>query len=409
MDEFRAGWGPLLAAMIGTMCGLITITNYSQGFFVGPVTEEFGWSKAQFFLGFTAMMLAGVITAPLVGTLADKFGACLLGIVGLVGHAVSYVLISLNPGSLALWYASFVLLAILAAGSLPIIWTKVVNGWFVKNRGKAIGITMVGTGLGAMLLPPIIEAVIASAGWRAGYRVVGIGALVFAMPFVLVLFRERQSEPETAGETQNHPMQWGYTVSDAAKQAKFWVLCGVLFLTVFFVVGMLSNFERIMIAEGLDRPTIAGIAAIMGGTVIVGRLMVGALVDRFWAPGVGMFFFSLPIISVLLLLNTDITVVAAVFVAITLGLASGAELDLLSYLTSRYFGTAHYGAIFGVIFAVFSVGAGISPPIFGAVADATGSYDLILTISLGILGFSVLMFLMLGSYPDNSEEEIANA
>ncbi|GAB5486966.1 MAG: MFS transporter [Parasphingorhabdus sp.] len=409
MDEFRKGWGPLLAAMIGTMCGLITLTNYSQGFFVGPVTEEFGWTKAQFFFGFTLMMLAGLVTSPIIGSLADKYGARMLGIAGLIGHSLAYVLISLNPGSLPLWYASFLLLAVLAAGSQPIIWTKVINGWFVKNRGKAIGITMAGTGIGALILPPIVESIIATEGWRAGYRAIGIGAALFALPFIIMLFRE--PKPETSGDWQpTEPVAgWGYTADEAMKDQKFWVLGSVLFLTVFVVVGILANFERILGAEGIDRPTIAGIAAVLGGTVVIGRLLIGVLVDRFWAPGVGIVFFSLPIVAILLLLNIEITPATALFVAVTLGLAAGAELDLLAFLTSRYFGTAHYGAIFGRIFAFFTVGAGIAPPLFGAVADATGGYDRMLTISAGILGLCLVLFMMLGKYPDNAKTELAHA
>ncbi len=53
MNEFKKGWGPLLAATVGMMCGLLTITNYSQGFFVGPVTADLGWSPPEFFFAFT--------------------------------------------------------------------------------------------------------------------------------------------------------------------------------------------------------------------------------------------------------------------------------------------------------------------------------------------------------------------
>ena len=90
MNEFREGWGPLLAATAGTMCGLLTITNYSQAFFVGPVTADLGWTTPQFFLGFALMMCVGMVSGPLVGSLAGRFGIRTLGIVGLVGHAVAY-------------------------------------------------------------------------------------------------------------------------------------------------------------------------------------------------------------------------------------------------------------------------------------------------------------------------------
>mgnify|MGYP003951617413 FL=1 len=106
MNEFKEGWGTLVAAVIGTLCGLITITNYTQGFFVGPVTQEFGWTPPQFFLGFTVMMCAGLLTAPLVGSLAEKIGLKKIGMLGLVGHALGYFLISINNGNFIFWLLS---------------------------------------------------------------------------------------------------------------------------------------------------------------------------------------------------------------------------------------------------------------------------------------------------------------
>ncbi|MEY4849542.1 MAG: hypothetical protein RLZZ563_1282 [Pseudomonadota bacterium] len=401
VNEFRSGWRLLLAATLGTMCGLITVTNYSQGFFVGPVTAEFGWSKAQFFLGFTVMMVTGIVTAPVIGVLADRIGARKLAIAGLIGHALAYVILSLNTGSLVLWYASFVLLAVMGAGSLPIIWTKFVNGWFQVNRGKAIGITMAGTGIGAFLLPPIVQGVIAGHGWRTAYQVIGVGAAVLALPIVLAWLRERSASGTIANAPT--PADWGITPAVALRMRQFWVLGALLFLTVFVVVGILSNFEQMLILGGLGSATIAGLAALMGATVIVGRLLIGVLVDRFWAPGVGIVFFSLPILAILLMLSGDLTTGKAAFVAIAMGLAAGAELDLLSYLTSRYFGTAHYGAIFGRIFAFFTVGAGLAPPVFGGSADANGGYSPVLGVSIAILLACIALFAALGRYPAQSE------
>ena len=221
MNEFRKGWGPLLAATVGTMCGLLTITNYSQGFFVGPVTAEFGWSVPQFFFSFTISSCLGLLTAPIVGSLAMKYGIKRLGIVGLIGHAIAYVLLSFNNGSLTLWYLTFALLAVLAAGSLPIIWTSVLNGWFVKNRGKAVGITMTGTGFGAFLLPPITEFLISNYGWRVAYQGIGIGALVLSLPVVLLLFKENKQTDTNDSRTTNTATSWGMTRAEALRDLPF--------------------------------------------------------------------------------------------------------------------------------------------------------------------------------------------
>ena len=402
MNEFAHGWKPLLAATTGTMCGIFTLTNYSQGFFVGPVTAEFGWSPPQFFLSYTVMMCLGLVTGPIVGSLVKNYGLRGVGISGLIGHSLAYVLLSFNTGSLMLWYLSWALLAILGAGSLPIVWTTVLNGWFEKHRGKAIGITMTGTGLGAFFLPPLVEFVIAEHGWRAAYRTIGLGAMAISVPVVFAMFRENTGAGEDASEGVSRPSSWGMTRSEAMRTQRFWLLGAVLFLTVVVIAGVLSNFPRIMGELGFDRSAIAGIAAVMGITVVFGRLLVGMLVDKFWAPGVAAAFFVLPAVALSLALKGDVSTTQAMVIAILIGLAAGAELDLLAYLTGRFFGPKHYPEIFGAIIAFFTVGAGIAPPLFGAVAQATGGYSTMLTIAVGMLVACIAMFLALGRYPDHS-------
>lgn len=403
MNEIRAGWRPLLAATLGTMCGIFAFTNYTQGFFVGPVTSEFGWTPPQFFLSYTVLMCLGLITGPVIGSLAAKYGIRVLGIIGLIGHAFAYVLISMNNGSLMLWYLSFALLAILSAGSLPIIWTTVLNSWFKEDRGKAIGITMAGTGLGAFLFPPIVEYMISNHGWRAAYQSVAVGAAVLALPFVFAFFKEKDVEEQTEGAAEESSnLKWGYTRKEAMKTYRFWVLGSVLFVTAIVIVGLLSNFARIMTEQGLGRPIIAKVASVMGLTIILGRLLVGFLVDKFWAPGVAASFFVLPTLALMVLLNMDVTVGIAFVIAILIGLAAGAELDLLAYLTSKYFGPANYPMVFGAIFAFFAVGAGLGPPVYGAAAQAAGGYTSVLQISAGLLVLCIVLFLALGKYP--SEE-----
>lgn len=404
MEEFKKGWGPLLAATVGMVCGIMTATNYSQGFFVDVVTAEFGWNRPQFFLSYTVLMCMGLICGPVIGSLAGKYGVRALGIIGLIGHAVGYVILSFNNGSLLMWYSSFAVLAILGAGSLPIIWTAILNDYFVKHRGKAIGITMTGTGIGAFILPPITTFLIDAYGWRTAYQAIGIGALVISLPIVFALFKPKmvknKNEPQHTANAS-----WGLDRGDAMKTKQFWILGAVLFLTVIVIVGLLSNFKPILIGKGLDGGTIAWVASVLGLTIITGRLLVGALIDKFWAPGVAAVIFVMPIIAILLLVMMPGSVLVAVLVALTLGLAAGAELDLLAYLTSKYFGPLYYSRVFGCIFAFFAVGAGIGPPIFGGVGQAHG-YDTILLVSIGVLVLSIILFLLMGKYPE--QEKLKN-
>ncbi|MEM9570392.1 MAG: MFS transporter [Pseudomonadota bacterium] len=403
MSEFKKGWPTLLGAMVGTMCGVQTLTAYTQGFFAEPLTSEFVWSRAQFFLSFSVLQLAGVVTAPIVGALGQRYGLKLIGIIGLIGHAIAYVILAQNNGSLAFFYFSFVLVAVLGAGSLPIVWTSAINNWFVKNRGTAIGITMAGTGLGAFILPPIVVGLTDAYGWRLAYMAIGLGSLAVSLPIILAFFKEGKVEAEDGASTVNEKEKptWGLTRAEAMKTHQFWLLGAVLFFTVLAVGGMLSNFPLIMGEEGLTRQQIAPIAGAMGISVVIGRVTVGILADRFWAPAIGAVVFAIMALGVLTLaISPSISPTVALLIAISIGFAAGAELDLLVYLTGKYFGTRYFSEVFGVVFVFFSIGGGIAGPLYGAVSQAAGSYTNILFATVGVLALSITLFIALGRYPE---------
>ena len=134
-SEFQRGWKILIACILGSACGVMAITFYTQSLYVGPVTEAFGWGRGQFLLSYTILMLLGAAVVPLVGSLIERFGPLKIATFSLIGHAIGYCLLAITPGSLILWYLSFAFLAVIAAGSLPVTWMFVIHKWFFEHRG----------------------------------------------------------------------------------------------------------------------------------------------------------------------------------------------------------------------------------------------------------------------------------
>jgi len=150
----------------------------------------------------------------------------------------------------------------------------------------------------------------------------------------------------------------------------------------------------------MARETAASTTAAIGMAVLLGRLVAGFLVDRYWAPAVAAAFISMPILSILVLIFLPVSLGTAIGAGFTLGLALGAEIDLLGYVTGRYFGSKHFGPVFSGILVFFMFASGLAPAIYGAVFDATGSYNTILWASVIMLSISIALFLSLGKYPD---------
>jgi len=132
----------------------------------------------------------------------------------------------------------------------------------------------------------------------------------------------------------------------------------------------------------------------VGFSTMAGRLISGYLVDRFFAPYVAAFFFTLCVAG-LGLLAAGAAPLAGI---IALGLASGTEIDLIGYMTSRYFGQKRFGQIYGYMFSGFTIGAGLGPMVLGRAYDALHSYVAAFLVFGALMIVATLLLLALGPY-----------
>ena len=124
--------------------------------------------------------------------------------------------------------------------------------------------------------------------------------------------------------------------------------------------------------------------------------MTGFLIDRFFAPYVVATVYTYVAIGCLLLGFYGVDY--ALYAAIALGLAIGAEVDLIGYFTAKYFGLRHYGSIYGTMYSVFSLGAIASPAIAGFIWDSAGNYDMALIIAAFLVFMAIIIGLMLPKF-----------
>ena len=128
-------------------------------------------------------------------------------------------------------------------------------------------------------------------------------------------------------------------------------------------------------------------------------MTTGFLLDRFHPPYVAAFFLSMPIIGCALLVGDVPGLWFIIAAAMFIGLAAGSEVDLVPYLTARYFGLKSYGKLYGWVFVFFYTGVGFGPPFFGRVFDVYGNYDLALNIAMGALVIGAVSIATLGKPP----------
>jgi MFS family permease len=121
--------------------------------------------------------IAVIVCSPAVGLLADHFGVRKVALVSVALFGLSFMAFSLSNGSLTLYYATWASVAVLGTGTLPITWTRAVNNWFDLRKGFALGLCLLGTGLGdraLWLASGLCGDRRAAAADRASGRAVGI-------------------------------------------------------------------------------------------------------------------------------------------------------------------------------------------------------------------------------------------
>ena len=404
-SEFRRGYKPLLGALIGAGCGLSSVCFYTNGVFVAAISEDMNWSRGAIQIGVSIMILIAVITAPTVGWLIDRYGARRIALISLPLFGITLSGMSLVTDQIWTFYAGWAVMSIFAAGTLPITWTKVVNGWFDDFRGMALGLTLAGTGIAATLAPSYVVWLIDIMGWRNAYVALAFTVMAISLPSVYLLFKEPvESQSGMVNQvdatiSKQPVMAAGLSVKEALNGYRFWVLSISLLLVAASISGIITNFVPLLTDKGLSFADAARYAGLIGVSVIGGRLVAGFLMDRLWAPMIAAIFLCMPCLAAFILTTDNISPMLLGLSALIVGLAAGAELDLMAFLVSRYFGLKHYGALYGGIYIFFSIGAGLAPAMFGWTYDMFGHYQAVLYIAAISSMIGACLMLTLGRYP----------
>jgi len=395
--EFRRGWPVLLAAALGTACGASPIPFNAIGPFTRPLADEFGWGRGDIQLALFWFTAAVVLVVPFIGGLADRIGVRKVALGTLALFGITFAALALTPASLVAFYLLWGLMGLLGGGSTPVSWTRAINAWFVHNRGLALALTLMGTGITAAILPSLATWLIEHHGWRTAFVGISLLPLLVALPVAIWLFREPDESEATA--LMAAARSSGVSVGTALRDYRFWVIAGSILCVAIGVGGSITNFQPLLMDRGYTGQEAARVAGVIGVSVIAGRLLAGYLIDRFWAPLVTLPMLALPAVACLLLAQPEVPAATALLSAALIGLAAGAETDLVAYLTARYFGLAHYGRLYGLQYAVFGFASGVSPFLFGKVFDLTGSYQPILIFAAVLFVTGAVSLLTLGRYP----------
>jgi len=308
----------------------------------------------------------------------------------------------LGPSIVTL-YLGFFLMSMASMGTMHVTWTHLVNLWFERNRGLALALVLSGTGLAAMLIPSAVSAVISQWNWQAAFWLLAALPMILVLPLVLAWMKEPARAParkHSESASSAGAVITGASLREGLRNPRFWLLNIALSMVVACVVTLVTNGVPLLRDKGLEAGDAARIFGSFGLSLILGRVVVGYLVDRLWAPGVAAVALGLPALGCLLLGISGANDTGWLVLGVMLvGIGAGAEFDLAAFLVSRYFGMRDYGRLFGIHLGLITLASTLAPWLFGQLYRSTGSYQATLWVCGPMFLFGGLALLSLGRYP----------
>ncbi|KAF3996200.1 MFS transporter [Glaciimonas immobilis] len=403
LTEFKLGWRALLVAIVGVTTSVNATLLYGFGSMVVPLEKAFGWTAAQLQPAIAFLFLGAIISSQVVGWLNKRFGIRRVTLFSLVTLACGFLLLTQIGGSIWTLYLGFTLIAWAGFGTLQVTWTHLINLWFERNRGLALALTLSGTGIAAIVMPPLITTVTQKWNWQAGFITMALMATVLAIPLVFFWMTTaapgKKAHPEAVKSAAKLIDLSGLTFREGCRSRKFWACNVALTLAVSAILGIVTNGVPLMRFRGISAIEASQIFSSFGISLILGRVVVGYLVDRLWAPGVAAVTLALSALGCVLFGMVGSNVPLLIGATLLVGIGAGAEFDLAAYLVSRYFGLRDYGRLFGLHLGLITAGAAASPILFGAMFKMTGSYTALLSYCTACFIIGPLLLLTLGRYP----------
>ena len=392
-----------LAQFIG-----IGVSAYATSIFFQAMFTDLNWSRGDLALSISVGSILAAIAGPFVGNIVDKHGAGRIMAVGALATGVCLMFLGYVQ---ELWqaFAIFSILALFRVGFVTIPGLVMVSHWFVKKRGRALGIMTAGQGMGGLVLSPLTTLLISNLGWRMSWVVFGILTCAVMIPAALLLAKRK---PESVGvdgissgssdgesilkEKEKVPApNPGWTLMNMFRMPVFWLIALLYPLYVFGHSSMFQHGYSLFIDKGISAVTAGTMMSVLGLVSMSGKIALGYLSDKMPVRYVMMIALAVGAASIFLLFLNEANVGAWLFV-LTWGFWECGVIALQPVMVANTFDKAVIGKMLG-IFTLFTVFPQLIGPAFmGYVFDITGNYNLALFVIVALYLASLAMVFFTG-------------
>ncbi|MEZ5500576.1 MAG: MFS transporter [Steroidobacteraceae bacterium] len=386
---------PWLIAAMGLLILVISngLTATSISAFDRALLDEFGWSRGDLkFRDFVNFACVAAF-APLGGILVDRIGIKPMLIGGCLVLSGAYFAYSrLASVHEMYWIHAGFALALSGIGTMVVI--IMISAWFVRHRGLAIGIALVGTSLGGIVLTRTNIELIEAFGWRQAFRYDALLPIVLAVLIVLLV----RSAPQDMGASavgqqagDEDLRRHGLSFAQAVRTRTFWAIGLSGAATYYSILGLLNHLFLYFTDLGFEARTAGASIQWLLLMAMIAKLVNGAIADVIDRHKVFLACLAVMFVGVVLLasMRHELLWVAVVVI----GLGWGGLFTLYNMLAVNNFGLRSLGKINGVISTMESLGGGLGIWLTGVLFDRYGSYQ----VAFGTIAVLVLFALLVGT------------
>jgi MFS family permease len=387
---FTKHGGVVAASSTGVALGLTSTVTTVFSLFLVPLSEEFDAPRASISIVLLIVALANAIVYPIIGRLGDRIGARIVVLSGLLLFSASLAATS-HVQNLTQLYFAYALMGVSGSVLGPILFTKIVAGWFDETRGFFLGfVGGVGNGVGSTLMPIFVLMLMSDDGWRFAYQGLSLLVLVLGAPFIFLLLRDPPNFEASNSLVVRDSL--GLNLEQVVKTKTFWLMLSAIALCTGCMMSVFTHVVPILTDQGISPQSATAVLATFAMVTVGAQVAVGAILDRLDKPRAIAPLFVVAAGGAILMLYSD-SFNNLLISAVLMGFGLGAEFGLLPYGISRYFGLKYYGIISGVMYGVVAITNGFMPVVMDVIYDLKGNYELgLIAAALGMLFGAGLIF-----------------
>lgn len=360
---------------------------YAWSLFVEPIETDFGWERAQTSLIFTLSMISFSVGMVVAGIIEQRFSPRIVMVATAIIIAGGFI--AAAQTTTLLWiYITYGIIVGFGVGVGTDCVMSVAVKWYPDKQGIASGGMLMGFGMGAMLLSPLVTVLLGKLSWQTTFLILGVvfGVVMLAVALIVKLppAEFAASVQSASNGAQPHEQKHDYSAVEMIKTRSFQLAFLWLILVSSGGLGLISQAvpaaEEVLSATGMDAAASAMMAtAAMGGISLCngfGRLLCGLVWDKF---GYRISFLWISIGFALSMLLCGVAVMLSSFPLIVagftlLGLVYGGNMASMAVISSSFFGPKYFGINYAVATLQMIASASAGPLVLATLQTSTGSY-----------------------------------